>query len=227
MELLTTPPAQCITLLGQRLWLLPERVIYWEEQRAFLLADLHLGKAGHFRRHGIPISGETQQQDLDRLCDLLDRLNPAAVYFLGDLFHSEYNREWEAFAQRIDSYQTDFYLVKGNHDLLSTKHYDAAGLQLIPETLELGPFTLRHEPTETSLPGSFSFAGHLHPGIRLAGGGRQSLRLPCFWLGSRQLILPAFGSFTGLYIVQPAPADQVFVIADQRVIPIPFPTNFN
>ena len=43
-------------------------------------------------------------------------------------------------------------------------------------------------------------------------------RLPCFWFGTSLGVLPAFGDFTGLADVDPAPSDQVWVIAGDQVM---------
>jgi metallophosphoesterase superfamily enzyme len=63
-------------------------------------------------------------------------------------------------------------------------------------------------------------AGHLHPGVVLAGPGLLREHLPCFWLTPRTAVLPAFGSFTGFGPVRPEPADRVFVIADDEVVAV-------
>ena len=40
---------------GQTLILHPAKAIFWKEKSRLLLADVHLGKAGHFRKVGIPV----------------------------------------------------------------------------------------------------------------------------------------------------------------------------
>jgi metallophosphoesterase superfamily enzyme len=84
--------------------------------------------------------------------------------------------------------------------------------------MTLSPFALLHHPGK--IPGLYSLAGHLHPGIRLTGAGRQRLKLPCFWLGKEVGVLPAFGDFTGLAMVEPAENDRVFVVTPDSVLPI-------
>ncbi|UXH80373.1 ligase-associated DNA damage response endonuclease PdeM [Roseateles amylovorans] len=49
-------------------------------------------------------------------------------------------------------------------------------------------------------------AGHLHPAVWLRGPAADRLRLPCFCKTADQLILPAFGAFTGS-TVSGLPAD--------------------
>ena len=44
-----------LELLNQELTLDASKAFYWHEERALVLADVHLGKAGHFRKHGVPI----------------------------------------------------------------------------------------------------------------------------------------------------------------------------
>jgi metallophosphoesterase superfamily enzyme len=55
--------------------------------------------------------------------------------------------------------------------------------------------------------------GHAHPAVRLAGAGRERKRLACFWFGAGVAVLPAFGELTRLADSEPAPGDQVWVIA--------------
>ncbi|MEO0580885.1 MAG: hypothetical protein AAF135_01565 [Bacteroidota bacterium] len=81
--------------LGEELWLLPQKAIFLPQRSALLLADLHIGKSGHFRQHGIPVSSGVMNQDLSQLDRLYQTYQPDTTYFMGDLFHSSYNKEWE------------------------------------------------------------------------------------------------------------------------------------
>jgi len=58
----------------------------------------------------------------------------------------------------------------------------------------------------------YYFSGHLHPGIRIRGGGRQVLQFPCFYFGAEYAVLPAFGRFTGTVSIDPLPESNVFAI---------------
>jgi metallophosphoesterase superfamily enzyme len=70
------------------------------------------------------------------------------------------------------------------------------------------------------LAGAYVIAGHVHPAVRL-GGAIDSLRLPCFHFGAAVGVLPAFGAFTGMHVVRPAPGERVFVVAGDSVRPLP------
>ncbi|RMG56158.1 MAG: ligase-associated DNA damage response endonuclease PdeM [Bacteroidetes bacterium] len=208
-----------IELHGESLRLLPDRALYWPARQALLLADLHLGKSGHFRRHGIPVPGLASSHTLRRLETLVDTLRPEQIVFLGDLFHSSYNAEWEEFARLMRRLHLPALLVRGNHDLLPPEAYAEAALQVVAEGYPMPPFELAHAPT--GQPGQgYRLCGHLHPGVQLSGKGRQQLRLPCFHFGAFEGVLPAFGQFTGLAMIEPAKTDQVYVLAEDQVWPI-------
>lgn len=202
-------------LLGQTLHLLPEKGIFWEEKNYLILADLHLGKAGHFRKSGIPISDLIHSKDILILDKLIAKFKPEQVIFLGDLFHSDHNQGWEIFKRWIKSKAPlPFKLVLGNHDVLDENSYRISNLEVM-EKLSLHPFELTHIPEETEL---YNLAGHIHPAVRLTGKGRQSLRLPCFYFGERNGLLPAFGNFTGTAKINIQESDAVYAIADQKVV---------
>ncbi len=206
---------------GETLYLLPERAIYWPSQQALLLADPHLGKAAHFRRNGVPVSGEVMQRDLATLGRLVANWQPAELIFLGDLFHSHYNQEWERFCHWMADFAGQGILIRGNHDILGRRHYESARLEVVEGYLDRGPFRLIHElPAAGDPHDPYCLAGHVHPGVALNGAGRQRLKLPCFHFGAYGALLPAFGQFTGLYLIRPQAADQVFVVVEDRVLAV-------
>ena len=202
-------------LLGQRLVLIPEKGIFWADKKYLILADLHLGKAGHFRKSGIPVSDLIHTRDIHLLYQLIARFAPEQVIFLGDLFHSDHNQGWEVFRRWMKSKAPlQFSLVLGNHDVLDARNYQIPNLQ-VSETLCIPPFHLSHIPEETEL---YNLAGHIHPAVKLYGKGRQSLRLPCFYFGGRNGLLPAFGHFTGTAKINIKKDDAVYAIADKQVV---------
>lgn len=206
---------------GQRLTLLPERGIYWSDAETLLVADVHLGKAASFRAQGVPIPAGSTAGTLERLSDLLTRTKARRLIVLGDLWHARSGRTAETMAQfstwRSTHEAVEMILVEGNHDLRSGKLPHEWRTCEVSEPFEVGPFAMCHYP-ETSTEASYRMAGHLHPGVLLEGRGKQSLRLPCFLFSQGGAILPAFGEFTGLALIDPEPRDRVFVLADQSVI---------
>lgn len=206
---------QIVDIAGETLVLHPWGAAHWIGRNMLLISDLHLGKVMHFRKFGAAVPRTALLENFRRLEKLENEFSPETICFLGDLFHSHKNREWELFQRWTAASRARLVLVEGNHDILSPHLYEGLGMQLYREW-ETGPFTLTHHPTETAE--GFNVAGHIHPAVRLGGKGRQRLRLPCFFLRPQQLILPAFGAFTGMHAVSPTPADRCFALAGEEVV---------
>lgn len=206
------------TLLEQSLVLSIHKSIFWKEQECLIVSDLHLGKAGHFRKAGIPISSKIHTEDLDRLDLLLNKYQPKRLIMLGDLFHSDKNNEWEAFSDWRSQYQNlKITLTLGNHDIIETVNYKKINVTVVDELL-LAPFFMSHHPTKNA--NGYNLAGHLHPGISLKGKARQGVRIPCFYFGEKGALMPAFGNFTGYVAISPGKQDKVFAVTPTSVITI-------
>ena len=83
---------------------------------------------------------------------------------------------------------------------------------------EVDGIVLRHEPVDTcDDPG---IAGHIHPTVRLGLGRGDRLRAPAFWLRSNQLVLPAFGSFTGGCNIAASTGERLFAIGPDAVVEV-------
>lgn len=210
---------QTVTLAGEELILHPLKAIYWPREKAFLIADFHLGKGAHFRRNGIMVHSAIDMVNLKNLNILLKSFPVEKVLFLGDLFHSRYNQEWLSFEKYIKQQPgIAFHLVMGNHDILPESIYTASNLIVHKEFYQMDPFYFSHKPLEEFPKGLFNLAGHIHPGVMLKGGAKQYMRLPCFYFSENQGIMPAFGEFTGLSMLKPKKKDKVFVSVDKSVI---------
>lgn len=210
-------------LLGQYLILLPQKAIYWKQEKALIVADVHLGKVGHFRKAGIAVPRDMEQTDLSELSDLIYEYKPAKLIFLGDLFHSDMNADWEWFRMwRQQNKKLEILLVRGNHDIIHDKHYTELNISLHDE-LQIGPFLMLHHPlTEDQLENTeaYVFCGHIHPGVHLSGRGRQSITLPCFAFCKKQAILPSFGRFTGRVAIRHQKTDRIFGVLKDKVVAI-------
>ncbi|WP_448520678.1 ligase-associated DNA damage response endonuclease PdeM [Rhodoflexus sp.] len=208
----------CYSLFGQNFHLLPQKAAFWEERQTLILADVHLGKAGHFRKAGLAVPQQVHLQDLVTLELIIERWQPAKILIIGDLFHSEWNAEWWLFTEWLENFTAiEWTLVRGNHDVLPATVYQKSILKVIPEQQPLPPFLFTHQPTDVAQEW-YNISGHVHPSVRLIGRGRQSIVLPCFYFGAKKGILPAFGKFTGTATIQPQSGDAVFVISSEEVI---------
>jgi DNA ligase-associated metallophosphoesterase len=200
---------------GERLILHPWGAVYWERKDTLWISDVHLGKISHFRKYGAAVPRKALHRNFERLNGLLKYFEPSTICFLGDLFHSHLNREWELFRQWVLNCPATLQLVMGNHDIISPIQYEKLGITCV-DFMETTPFLLTHHPQE-SFEG-YNICGHIHPAVRLQGAGRQRLRLPCFFMNGRQMILPAFGSFTGSHVMEASPGDRIFALADNEIV---------
>lgn len=198
------------------------RSIFWEEEKTLILSDLHLGKAGHFRKSGIPIPQTIFKEDMQRLVSQLQYFKPLNLLIVGDLFHSTANKEHDFFLKwRNDFLSIPIQLVKGNHDILKKDWYKNAGISVHDNSYIVSDFSFTHDINHCGDDESnYCFSGHTHPGIKIRGIGRQALQLPCFYFRKKYAVLPAFGMFTGTYPIEPMPGDHIFALADNSVIKI-------
>jgi len=207
----------------QKLWLSADRSAYWEAQETLIVSDLHFGKTGHFRKSGIGVPQAVFKEDLQRLLSLLQHFQPKQLVIVGDLFHSHENKEMALFQKWRENFPgIAFHLVKGNHDILPNEWYDQSGIELHEETMQVDRFCFIHDITTASgnsLPkAGYFFSGHIHPGVRVNGLAKQSLRFPCFYFGEKYAVLPAFSRFTGAALIELKSKDQVFAIVENKII---------
>ncbi len=216
-----------ITCAGQSLRLLPQRCAFWEERRALLLADLHLGKSATFRHHGIALPEGDTAADLARLDSALVETNAESIIIVGDLFHAASARSATVMAifaaWRAQHPELLVQLVIGNHDRGALPP-NQCGIVLTGVKYDTGTLAFIHDPADLKEE-SFAICGHLHPVVRLPGGNGK-LSAPCFWHAPRMLVLPSFGGFTGGPPLRPRRDSTYYALAENRVLPVPGPLLF-
>lgn len=209
-----------------RLRLLPQRAAFDPDLGLLLVADLHLGKAVTYRTLGVPVPEATTDETLRRLDEALADTEARRVVFLGDLLHSRRSLApgtLDAFERWCRTHaDLALTLVRGNHDDRAGDPPASLGIEVVDGPWRVGGWALVHEPVAVA--GAYALGGHLHPGVVVQGRALQRLRLPAFWFGPSVGVLPAFGEFTGLSTrpTQPTgPIQQVYAIADGRVVQVP------
>ena len=216
-----------LALAGERLELMPERAVFLPDHATLLVADAHIGKAVSFRRLGVPVPRGTTTETLATLSAAVDATGAERLIFLGDFLHSARARA-DATLDALTRWRERHVglrltLVRGNHDLHAGDPPKALGIDAVCEPLRLGALALCHHPQ--TVEGAYVLAGHAHPCVVLGGRAQDRLRLPCFWFtdAARQAVgvLPAFGSFTGMHLIDRRREDRVFAVMPQRVIELP------
>jgi DNA ligase-associated metallophosphoesterase len=207
-----------LTIAGEQLVLHPHRVLHWPRMRWLVASDLHLGKAAHLRKGGLPLPESHDERTLRRLNEAIATFRPERIVLLGDLFHSSMNTAWERLSEWTATLPCPLHLVPGNHDVLALRRYHEAGIRMCADRLEEGPFTFTHDTADATE--GYAIGGHLHPGVGLHGRGRQWLRVPCFWFGEHRGLLPAMGAGTGLHLIDPQPGDRVLACTDRAVLEV-------
>jgi DNA ligase-associated metallophosphoesterase len=205
---------------GEELHLLPERAVWWPAEGTLFVADLHVGKEASFRAAGLPVP-DVFVRDLARLSHLIQRLTAKRVLILGDLLHDRSAhgvRVVSAFtAWRRTMRGIHIGLIRGNHDRRAGDPPSGWNVECLDEPSARGNLQLRHRPRfEDAKP---TLAGHLHPKFRMIQGP-DHLRLPCFLMRRKTLVLPAFGDFIDHAVIARQPNDSVFVVAGSEVIQI-------
>ena len=186
---------------GYDLILHGDGTLYMPSENLLIVSDLHLEK-GAALSHGAPLPAYDTIDTLQRLEARIRLCQPHKVVCLGDSFH---NVE-RAFLLPPDglallhelSAMTTFLWVTGNHDATLPERLPGT----VYNEVMCGAIRLCHEaipPFDRP-----TISGHYHPKARIKlRAGTLSAR--CFVQDGYNLIMPAFGSYTGgLNICNPA-----------------------
>jgi DNA ligase-associated metallophosphoesterase len=217
---MTLPGAVEIAVAGEQVLLLAQKALYWPRLQLLAIADIHFGKAAAFRSFGIPVPHGTTNENLDALDRLIDATGATHVLFLGDFLHARAAHaaatQAAMLAWRLRRQDLLLTLVRGNHDKHAGDPAANLGIDLVDEPYQLGPFSFCHHPElQDSAPG-YVLAGHVHPAYVLATRV-DALRLPCFVVGPKGMILPSFGAFTGGHTVRPQEGERIYVTSGDAV----------
>lgn len=210
---------------GIALQLLAGGGVYDPSAGALFVADLHLGKDTTFRKHGVPVPIGSATTTLNRVTQLIDRVQPERLYFLGDMFHARSSLSPHLIDQ-VDGFckqhsEVAMTLIRGNHEASFRDLPSRWSIELIEEELTLGPLLLCHHPVPPKSSAMISLAGHIHPSYRFQSKTDHLGRVPCFWYTEQTLVLPAIGQFTGTFKVSPGNADRVWLNTGEAVFEVP------
>jgi uncharacterized protein len=181
-----------VVVAGTALVLDPAGALYWPEERALIVSDLHLEKGSSFAARGVLLPPFDTTATLDRLTEAVGRYAPRLVIALGDSFHDgRAPARLAAVARaRLTALQggRDWLWITGNHD---PEPADGIGGHFAA-MLALGGLTFHHKPDGSA----GEIAGHLHPVARVVVR-EHAISRRCFIADRQRLIMPAFGAYAG------------------------------
>ena len=206
-----------IELEGHPLQLLAEGAVFDPATRTLFIADLHFGKTTIFREAGLTLPEGPDAEILARLSRLISKTDAEILLVLGDVFHARASGIERALAAWCaERPRLRLRIVPGNHDRRIPWRDWLPGVEILNEGECAGAFRVTHFPPDDA--GAITLCGHLHPGIAIGKARDRKLRVPCFWLRRGALVLPAFGEFTGLQMIERESGDRVWIAAAEKVV---------
>ena len=213
--------------------LLADRAMLWPRRRALIVADTHFGKDALFQARGIPVPNDVTSNDLARLSALLESTESRELIVLGDFFHGKESNDepmTRALHQWRDKHaQVTMTIVRGNHDQHAGDPCESLGIDCL-NSLRFDAIKFQHAPINPPPAGLASdfddvetdhiICGHIHPATTLIDFDGNAMKVPCFVVDPNQLILPAFGRFTGTHIMERQAGRQLLIASHGRVIKV-------
>ena len=198
--------------------MLPTRALLLPQTNELLICDIHLGKGEYFQQNGIPLTNNSDEQNLLRIKNIVKEHSPNKLIILGDLFHSKYSIS-ESLKCKVEllaeTLNIKIELIVGNHDLgCRVKNINFLDFK------RSNNFIFTHEPIEKFEDNILNICGHYHPKIYLKDS-KDKLSFRCFALDEKKHVfyLPAFGDLTGGY-----PCKNSFkkwaIISDKQIVQI-------
>jgi len=198
--------------------MLTTRALLLPKTKELLICDIHLGKGEYFQQNGIPLTNNSDEQNLLRIKNIVEEHIPNKLIILGDLFHSKYSIS-ESLKNKVEflaaTLNIKIELIVGNHDVgCKVKNITFLDFKRSDN------FIFSHEPIGKFEDNILNICGHYHPKIYLKNT-KDRLSFRCFALDEKEnvLYLPAFGDLTGGY-----PCKNSFkkwaIISDKQIVQI-------
>jgi putative SbcD/Mre11-related phosphoesterase len=157
--------------------------IHWDE-RVAVIADVHLGYEWARGVSGDCVLAHSLAETQAKLERMLARVRVTRLVVAGDFVESSKPcqrtaRDVERLSTWLGERGVDLVVLRGNHD---------SGLNRpMSSTHDVGGWTIGHG--HVPIAAAKTIFGHVHPAIRA-----ESVAAPCFLVGARTIVLPAFSN---------------------------------
>jgi putative SbcD/Mre11-related phosphoesterase len=163
-------------------WLAPEGAAVHRVEKLAVIADVHLGYEWSRGAGGDCLPAHSLAETLAKLTRLLGRSTITRLVVAGDLVESpapcrRTASDLRSLFGRLADRGVELIPVLGNHD--------PQGPKAPPSSFEVAGWTIAHG--HRSIEAEKSITGHHHPVLRAEG-----LTAPCFLVGPKTIVLPAF-----------------------------------
>ncbi len=167
---------------------------YIIKERVAVVADLHIGYEGVMQREGVMIPKYQKDVLLERLGRIIETYKPEKMIIDGDFKHEfgkNLRQEWRETSEILQylAGKTDIILIRGNHDNFLRTIASKFNVPVVNE-YEAGNIKIVHGHKETRWNGMLIMA-HEHPSIMLRDSVGAVVKLPCFIVGEKLIVLPA------------------------------------
>jgi uncharacterized protein len=173
---------------------MPEGAVVHHVEQSAVIADVHLGYEWARGKAGDCVVEHSLRETLLRLQSLLARTTFSQLIVAGDLVESPRPCPHTAEdSRRLTAWLADrgvsLLILEGNHDVSLSWSRKTASLtpNHLPRTCTIAGWTIGHGHRPMS--GAQQISGHQHPVFRFRGS-----TAPCFLVGPRRIVLPAFSS---------------------------------
>jgi putative SbcD/Mre11-related phosphoesterase len=207
--------------------------VYFRDNDALAIADLHLGYEASLQAEHVAIPRFQMEPILERLAGLLKRFSPEVLVINGDLKH-EFSRnqsqEWDEVETLLDALAgVEVVVVRGNHDNYLQTILAKRDIRMVESfSIADGKIVFQHGHKNQDIGKKFRIFAHEHPVIRFRDEVGAQVSLPCFLYDEHNefLVMPAFSPLaSGTNVISPEanfmnPALKGLDISNARVFAI-------
>jgi len=167
-----------------------ERALFFGEEKAVIIADLHIGIEMEYRMQGVNIAPQTDAL-LQRCIEIVEEMEAETLVIAGDIKHiiagekrerAEERREVSRFLKEISNH-VDVEIIKGNHDGYLRSRYariHSSGIVMDDVAVIHG----HSWPSPDMMDVEMIVMGHIHPHVRISTSIGYSYVQPCWVRGS-------------------------------------------